>query len=70
MAERTSIRALLPRFRPGDLDDRDPDYMREILPVLWLAVTAWFRPSITGLENLPREGAALDVARREPSQKV
>lgn len=61
MAERTSIRALLPRFRPGDLDDRDPDYMREILPVLWLAVTAWFRPSITGLENLPREGAALVI---------
>ena len=53
--------ALTPRFRPGDLDDRDPDFMRELLPGLWLLVTAWYRPDIRGLENIPREGPVLVV---------
>lgn len=53
--------ALTPRFRPGDLDDRDPDFMRELLPGLWLLVSAWYRPDIRGLENIPREGPVLVV---------
>jgi 1-acyl-sn-glycerol-3-phosphate acyltransferase len=53
--------ALTPRFRPGDLDDRDPDFMRELLPGLWLLVSAWYRPDIRGLENVPREGPVLVV---------
>lgn len=53
--------ALTPRFRPGDLDDRDPDFMRELLPGLWLLVSAWYRPDIRGLENIPRDGAVLVV---------
>jgi 1-acyl-sn-glycerol-3-phosphate acyltransferase len=52
---------LTPRFRPGDLDDRDPDFMRELLPGLWLLVTAWYRPDIRGLENIPRQGPVLVV---------
>ncbi len=52
---------LTPRFRPGDLDDRDPDFMRELLPGLWLLVSAWYRPDIRGLENIPREGPVLVV---------
>lgn len=55
------VSALTPRFRPGDLDDRDPDLMRELLPGLWLLVSAWYRPDIRGLENVPREGPVLVV---------
>ncbi len=55
------VSALTPSFRPGDLDDRDPDFMRELLPGLWLLVSAWYRPDIRGLENVPREGAVLVV---------
>lgn len=55
------VKALTPRFRPGDLDDRDPDFMREFLPGLWLLVSAWYRPEITGLENIPRDGGVLVV---------
>jgi 1-acyl-sn-glycerol-3-phosphate acyltransferase len=58
---RSVVTALTPRFRPGDLDDRDPDFMRELLPGLWLLVTAWYRPDIRGLENVPREGPVLVV---------
>lgn len=52
---------LVPRFRIGDLDDRDPDAMREALPGLWLAVSAWFRPDVRGLHHIPEDGAALIV---------
>ena len=53
--------SLVPRLRPGDLDDRDPDVMRELLPAMWLFVSAWFRPEIRGLERVPREGPVLIV---------
>jgi 1-acyl-sn-glycerol-3-phosphate acyltransferase len=53
--------ALVPRLRPGDLDDRDPDYMREFLPGLWLLCNLWFRPEIRGLHHVPREGPVLVV---------
>ena len=53
--------AVTPRFRPGDLDNRDPDYMRELLPATWMFVTAWFRPDIRGLDNLPGDGPVLVV---------
>lgn len=56
-----ALGSVVPQFRPGNLDDRDPDYMRELLPPLWLLVTAWFRPSIHGLENIPRTGPVLVV---------
>ena len=52
---------LVPRLRPGDLDDRDPDAIRELLPGLWLVVSAWFRPDVRGLHHIPSEGAALIV---------
>jgi 1-acyl-sn-glycerol-3-phosphate acyltransferase len=53
--------AVTPRFRVGDLDHRDPDFMREVLPVTWLFVTAWFRPDIRGLSRIPAEGPVLIV---------
>jgi 1-acyl-sn-glycerol-3-phosphate acyltransferase len=52
---------LVPRFREGNLDDRDTDAMRELLPGMWLIVSAWFRPDIRGLERVPREGPVLIV---------
>ena len=55
------VGALRPRFRPGDLDDRDPDYMRELLPLLWVLVNAWYRPEIRGIESVPRSGPLLVV---------
>jgi 1-acyl-sn-glycerol-3-phosphate acyltransferase len=55
------LAAYAPRFRPGDLDDRDPDYMREILPGMWLLVTTWHRPVIRGIERVPRTGPVLVV---------
>lgn len=53
--------AVTPRFRPGDLDNRDPDYMRELLPLTWMFVTAWFRPDIRGLDHIPGDGPVLIV---------
>lgn len=50
-----------PGFRPGELDARDPDTMRELLPALWLAVSAWYRPDLQGLHNVPDTGAGLIV---------
>ncbi len=58
---RSIASAMTPRFRAGNLDDRDPDYMREVLPALWLAVNAWFRPSVRGLHHVPPEGPCLIV---------
>ena len=47
---------VVPRFREGNLDDRDTDAMRELLPAMWLMASAWFRPDIRGLERIPRQG--------------
>jgi 1-acyl-sn-glycerol-3-phosphate acyltransferase len=52
---------LIPTFRAGDLDDRDPDAMRELLPALWLFVSTWFRADVRGLHHIPAEGPALIV---------
>ena len=45
----------------ADLDDRDPDYIRETLPRLWLLSTIWFRGEVRNLGNVPEEGAVLMV---------
>jgi 1-acyl-sn-glycerol-3-phosphate acyltransferase len=45
----------------ADLDDRDPDYIREKLPQLWLLATLWFRAEVRNLGNIPEEGAVLMV---------
>jgi 1-acyl-sn-glycerol-3-phosphate acyltransferase len=46
----------------ADLDDRDPDYIRENLPALWLASSLYFRAEVRGLGNVPEEGGVLLVA--------
>lgn len=58
---RAAAGALVPRFRAGDLDDRDPDFMRELLPGLWLLVSLWHRPDVRGLHHVPPDGPVLVV---------
>jgi 1-acyl-sn-glycerol-3-phosphate acyltransferase len=46
---------------PADLDQRDPDYIRETLPGLWLLASFYFRADVRGLENIPADGPVLIV---------
>ena len=55
------VKRFLPRLRVGNLDDRDPDAIREMLPGMWLLITAWFRPDVRGLHHIPAKGPALIV---------
>jgi 1-acyl-sn-glycerol-3-phosphate acyltransferase len=45
----------------ADLDDRDPDHLREQLPLLWLVASFWFRGEVRDLGNIPEEGPVLMV---------
>ena len=49
------------RIPRADLDERDPDYIRETLPGLWMLVSAWFRGEVRSLERVPPEGPVLLV---------
>jgi 1-acyl-sn-glycerol-3-phosphate acyltransferase len=49
------------RVPPADLDERDPDYIRETLPRLWLLASLYFRAEVRGLGNVPEEGPVLLV---------
>src|SRR5437016_4542591 len=55
---REQVQARIPR---ADLDERDPDYIRESLPRLWLLASLWFRGDVRGLENIPETGPVLLV---------
>jgi 1-acyl-sn-glycerol-3-phosphate acyltransferase len=45
----------------ADLDDRDPDYIRENLPFVWLLSSLWFRGEVRNLGNIPEDGPVLMV---------
>lgn len=45
----------------ADLDDRDPDYIRENLPTSWLISTLYFRGEVRNLDNIPEHGPVLLV---------
>jgi 1-acyl-sn-glycerol-3-phosphate acyltransferase len=45
----------------ADLDDRDPDFIRENLPFSWLVSTLWFRGEVREMENVPETGPVLLV---------
>ena len=45
----------------ADLDDRDPDYIRENLPLSWLAATLWYRAEVRNMGNVPENGPVLLV---------
>jgi 1-acyl-sn-glycerol-3-phosphate acyltransferase len=44
-----------------DLEVRDPDYIREVLPLAWLLARFWFRAEVRGLEHIPAGGPVLLV---------
>jgi 1-acyl-sn-glycerol-3-phosphate acyltransferase len=45
----------------ADLDDRDPDFIREHLPLAWLASSLWFRGEVRGMERIPEDQPVLLV---------
>jgi 1-acyl-sn-glycerol-3-phosphate acyltransferase len=45
----------------ADLDERDPDYIRERLPLMWLIASIWYRGEVRGLGNIPDSGPVLLV---------
>ena len=53
-----TVRARVP---VADLDERDPDFIRETLPAQWLLASLWFRGEVRGLGNVPEEGPVLLV---------
>src|SRR6266480_341346 len=55
---REQVQLRIPRV---DLDERDPDYIRESLPRLWLLASLWFRGEVRGLGNIPEQGPVLLV---------
>jgi 1-acyl-sn-glycerol-3-phosphate acyltransferase len=65
----SAVSGLVGRVREGvtgrvptaDLDERDPDYIRETLPRLWLLSSLYFRGEVRGLGNVPEDGPVLLV---------
>jgi 1-acyl-sn-glycerol-3-phosphate acyltransferase len=49
------------RIPRADLDERDPDFIRERLPLMWLLATIWYRGEVRGLGNIPDSGPVLLV---------
>jgi 1-acyl-sn-glycerol-3-phosphate acyltransferase len=49
------------RIPRADLDERDPDLIRERLPLMWLASSLWHRGEVRGLGNIPDSGPVLIV---------
>ncbi len=52
---------LAKRIPKADLDERDPDYIRENLAGMWLLATLYFRAEVRGLDKIPEEGPVLLV---------
>ncbi|MEK6278671.1 MAG: lysophospholipid acyltransferase family protein [Actinomycetota bacterium] len=60
-AGRAIARQAQARVPRADLDERDPDYIRESLPRLWVLASLYFRAEVRGLERIPAEGPVLLV---------
>jgi 1-acyl-sn-glycerol-3-phosphate acyltransferase len=45
----------------ADLDDRDPDFIRENLSLSWLISSIWFRGEVRNMERIPEQGPVLLV---------
>jgi 1-acyl-sn-glycerol-3-phosphate acyltransferase len=60
-AAREISQQALRRIPRADLDERDSDYIRENLPLMWLAASLWYRGEVRGLGNVPEEGPVLLV---------
>jgi 1-acyl-sn-glycerol-3-phosphate acyltransferase len=53
-----AVRHGVPR---ADLHERDPDYLRDNLALLWLLASFWHRGEVRGLDNIPGQGPVLLV---------
>ena len=60
-AAQTIAKQAQSRVPKADLDERDPDYIRESLPGLWLLASLWFRAEVRGLGRIPETGPVLLV---------
>lgn len=49
------------RVPSADLDERDPDFIRDNLPFLWMLSSVYLRSDVRGLDNIPEEGPVLLV---------
>src|SRR3954469_16505773 len=49
------------RVPVADMDARDPDYIRDNLPLTWLLASLWHRAEVRGLERIPATGPVLLV---------
>jgi 1-acyl-sn-glycerol-3-phosphate acyltransferase len=49
------------RIPKADLDERDPDYIRDHLPLLWMLSSVYLRAEVRGMENIPEGGPVLLV---------
>jgi 1-acyl-sn-glycerol-3-phosphate acyltransferase len=49
------------RVPKADLDQRDPDYIRDQLPRTWLLASLYFRADVQHLDRIPSEGPVLLV---------
>jgi 1-acyl-sn-glycerol-3-phosphate acyltransferase len=49
------------RVPPADLDQRDPDYIRDKLPGTWLLASLYFRADVRRLDRIPPDGPVLLV---------
>ena len=56
-----SRRQVIARVPKADLDQRDPDYIRDQLPGLWMLASLYFRADVRGLHRIPAEGPVLLV---------
>ncbi|HYO03204.1 MAG TPA: lysophospholipid acyltransferase family protein [Mycobacterium sp.] len=52
---------LIARVPKADLDQRDPDYIRDQLPGLWMLASLYFRADVGGLHRVPADGPVLLV---------
>src|SRR3954469_7189690 len=60
-AIRAAAGAIQSRIPVADLDERDPDSIRENLPGIWLLASLYFRGEVRGLGNVPEDGPVLLV---------
>jgi hypothetical protein len=54
------------RVPKADLDQRDPDYIRDQLPGTWLLASLYFRADVTGLDQIPAEEPVLLIGNHSP----
>lgn len=52
---------IVARVPRADLDERDPDYIRDQLPGTWLLASLYFRADVRRLDRIPPEGPVLLV---------